>query len=189
MLTSSCRARGAGSRFLAAGLLLLSCMVGCAVPIRIADINRDVPHNTMPALVQSGVDTLSDPLTQKRLQRLLADPEVQAMQKALVAGLVDGTLATLSDRQRAERIGALATQAVTGILHGATRELGAGLSDATGSAVDSALSPERRRALEGLITAVVMTTFRAAVQGLREAEFSKSLASAVTQDLDRKSVV
>ena len=183
MLTSSCRAGGAGSRFLAAGLLLLSCMVGCAVPIRIADINRDVPRNTMPALVQSGVDTLSDPLTQKRLQRLLADPEVQAMQKALVAGLVDGTLATLSDSQRAERIGALATQAVTGIIHGATRELGAGLSDATGSAVDSALSPERRRALEGLITAVVMTTFRAAVQGLREAEFSKSLASAVTQDL------
>lgn len=183
MLTSSCCTGQPRPWFGTITLLLLSCIAGCAVPIRITDINRDVPHNLMPALVQSGVDTLGDPQMQKRLQRLLADPQVQAMQKALVAGLVDGTLATLSDRERAERIGALATQAVTGIIHGATRELGAGLSDAAGSAVDSALSPQRRRALEGLITAVVMTTFRAAVAGLREAELSKSLASAVTQDL------
>lgn len=183
MLTSSRYPSKPGFRFLTIALLFWSCMTGCAVPIRIADINRDLPRNVMPALVQAGVDTMSDPMTQKRVQHLLADPEVRAMQKALVAGLVDGTLATLSDRERAERIGALTTQAVTGIIRGATRELGQGLADATGGAVDSALSPERRRALEGLVSAVVMTTFRAAVQGLREAEVGKVLATAITQDL------
>lgn len=157
--------------------------VGCAVPIRIADIDRDVPKRMMPGLVRSGVDALSEPELQQRVQHLLNDPQVRAMQQAIVAGLVDGTVATLSDRERTERIGALVTQAVTGMLHGATRELGAGLTDATGSALDAALSPERRRAAEQLVSAVVLATFRAAAAGLREAELGKQLHKSLREDL------
>lgn len=160
---------------------------GCAVPIRIADLNKEIPRTTMPIAVRAGIDTMSDPETARRVQRLLADPQMRAVQEALVAGLVDGTLATLSDKERAERIGAMTMKAMTGLLQGASRELSAGLGAATQSALDgaldTALSPVHRRQLETLLTEIVVATIRAVAAGLREAEVGKHLSESITDQV------
>lgn len=174
---------------------LLRCLVigwlgasaACAIPIRIADLNKEIPRTTMPIAVRSGIDTMSDPETTRRVQRLLADPQMRAVQEALVAGLLDGTLATLSDKERAERIGALTTKAMTGILQGAARELSAGIGAVTQSAVDgaldTALSPTRRRDLERLLGEIIAATIRAVAAGLRDAEVGKKISGSITEQV------
>ena len=160
---------------------------GCAIPINVTDLNKDIPKAAMPIVIRSGLDTLSEPETTRRIQRLLADPELRAIQQNLVAGLLDGTLATLSDKERADRIGALTTRALMGVLGGASRELSAGINGVTQGAVsgalDAALTPGRQHELETLLTAVITACIRAAAQGLREAELGKSLTSFLTQEL------
>ena len=165
-------------------LLLVICgTYGCAVPIRMASINRDIPKETMPLLVRAGLDSMSDPETQRRVQSLLADPQMHAISRELVAGLVDGTLATLNETERAERISALTTRAMTGMLRGVTRELSSGVAEVTDSALAAAMTPAHRREIEALLGAVVSTIFRAAAQGLQEAEIGKHLATAMTEQL------
>lgn len=160
---------------------------GCAIPIRVTDLNKDIPKAAMPIAIRAGIDTMSDPETARRMQRLLADPELRAVQQNLVAGLVDGTLATLSDKERAERIGALTTQALMGILGGASRELASGLAGVTqgamNGALDAALNQNRQHELEALMSAVIAATIRAAVNGLREAELGKNLTRFLTGEL------
>lgn len=178
----------ARSGFLLAGLCAwLGGSAGCAIPIRVTDLNKEIPRTTMPVAVRAGIDSMSDPEITRRVQRLLADPQMRAVQEALVAGLVDGTLATLSDKERAERIGALTTKAMTGILEGASRALSSGLGAATESALngalDSALSPAHRRELESLLSELVAATVRAVVSGLRDAEVGNRLASAITEQV------
>jgi hypothetical protein len=163
----------AGRCFLIVVLLLLG---NCAVPIRIADVNRDIPRTAVPAVARASLDTLSDPEIQRRMQRLLADPQTRAVQQALVAGLLDGALASLSDTARAERIGALATQAMTGLV----RELSADLAEGTSSVLTAAMAPAHQRELEKLVGALVAAAFRSAAQGLQDAEMGKQLAGALT---------
>jgi hypothetical protein len=167
----------AGRCFLIVVLLLLG---NCAVPIRIADVNRDIPRTAVPAVARASLDTLSDPEIQRRMQRLLADPQTRAVQQALVAGLLDGALASLSDTARAERIGALATQAMTGLVRGAVRELSADLAEGTSSVLTAAMAPAHQRELEKLVGALVAAAFRSAAQGLQDAEMGKQLAGALT---------
>lgn len=160
---------------------------GCAIPIRVTDLNKDIPKAAMPIAIRAGIDTMSDPETARRMQRLLADPELRAVQQNLVAGLIDGTLATLSDKERAERIGALTTQALMGILGGASRELAAGAAGVTqgamNGALDAALNQNRQHELEVLMSAVIAASIRAAANGLREAELGKNLTGFLTGEL------
>ena len=160
---------------------------GCAIPIRVTDLNKDIPKAAMPVAIRAGIDTMSDPETARRMQRLLADPEMRAIQQNLVAGLVDGTLATLSDKERADRIGALTTRALMGILGGASRELASGIAGVTqgamNGALDAALNQNRQHDLEVLMSAVIAASIRAAANGLREAELGKNLTSFLTEEL------
>jgi hypothetical protein len=160
---------------------------GCAIPIRVADLNKEIPKAAMPVAIRAGIDTMNDPETLRRVSHLLADPQVRAAEQALVNGLLDSTLATLSDNERAERIGALTTKALHGMLQGATRELDTELASATKSAVDgaldSALSPVHRQELENLLRALIATSFRAAVAALQDAEVGKKLARVLSEEL------
>lgn len=160
---------------------------GCAIPINVTDLNKDIPKAAMPIAIRSGLDTMSEPETARRLQRLLADPELRAVQQNLVAGLLDGTLATLSDKERADRIGALTTRALMAVLGGASRELTAGIAGVTqgamNGALDAALNQGRQHELETLLTAVIAASIRALVQGLREAELGKTLTAFLTEEL------
>lgn len=166
---------------------LLSVMASCAVPIKMTELNPEIPRTAMPVAVAAGIDAMEDPQTERRIQHLMATPEMRAIEQELVAGVVDGTLSALSEKERAARIGALTTRAMTGILRGAARELGPGISEMTSGAMngalDAALSTDRRHALEGLVEGIVASGIRSAAAGLHEAEIGKNLARAITEQL------
>ena len=166
---------------------LLSPLGGCAIPIKVAELNKDIPKAAIPIVVDAGIDKMNDPLTQQRIKDLLSNPQMRAIEKDLVGGLVDSSMAALSDKERAERIGALATRAMAGIVQGAMHELGPALTDTTSGALngafDAALSPAHQRAFENLISGIVATTMHAAIKELQNADIGKNLASSITDQL------
>src|SRR5262245_24693928 len=94
--------------------------VGCGglptVPTKVAQRDMNIPKEATGVAIESGVAKMDDPALEKRIQTMLARPEMRAVQHELVAGLVDGTLATMSDKERVDRIHKLADDALAGAL-------------------------------------------------------------------------
>lgn len=166
---------------------LLPALVGCAVPIKMAALDKKIPGQIVPLLVDASLDKMGDPLTQRRIQELMASPQLHAIERDLVGGLVDSSMTALSDKERAERIGALATKAMTGIVQGAMSELGPAMAQATSGAMngalDAAFSPAHQRALENLVGGLVASTLRAVTSELQHTDLGKNMASAITDQL------
>src|SRR5689334_5857347 len=85
---------------------------GCAGPL--TDLTTEIPRRAVPAAVKGGVDAVEDAATRRRIEQVLASPEMRAAERDLVAGVVDGALDTLGDRERQRRIAALAKDAAEG---------------------------------------------------------------------------
>jgi hypothetical protein len=168
-------------------VVLLTAIASCAIPIKVTDLSKKIPRTTVPIAVAAGVDALDDPEIKRRIQRLMATPEMRRIEQELVAGMVDGTLAALSEEERAERFAALMKKAMTDILRGAVRELEPRMAEMTrgtiNGALDAALDPGRQRALDSLVEGLVKSSIRSAAAGLHEAEIGKNLASAITEQL------
>jgi hypothetical protein len=160
---------------------------GCMVPTRVAELDMKIPQNATPVAIQAGIEKMDDPVTQRRIQAMMARPEMRAVQRELVAGLVDGTLATLSEKERVERIEALTDKAMAGVLRQASYQLPAVAENASrhavGGALDEALSPGRQEKLQATMHTLVATGMKSAAQGLREAEIGKTLSREMTDEL------
>lgn len=148
---------------------------GCMIPTRVAEVDPEIMKQSTPVAIQAGIDKMDDPETKRRIAQMMASPEMRAVERELIAGLVDSTLATLSEEERAERIGALTTRAMAGIVRGASRELS--------GAMDEAMGPERRNQLSQAVGTIVAASVRSAVEGLRDAELGKTLSTAMTDEI------
>ena len=165
--------------------LALCLGTGCAAPV--AELSAEIPKAATPAVVEAGLDTLEDPNTRLRMARLLATPEMRAIQRELAAGLLDAALATLGEEERIARIDALTSRAVARMLRGAAREvppLAASVTrGAVDGALDAALDPARSKALQRSVSDVVATTVRSAARGIDDAGIAKSVSSAMTEQI------
>ncbi|MFO0591467.1 MAG: hypothetical protein U0441_28215 [Polyangiaceae bacterium] len=164
-----------------AGLLLC----GCAAPV--SQISAEIPKKAMPAAIESGIDTMSNAATRRRLEQILASQEMRDLQRDIVAGLLDGTLNTLSDKDREERMSALTTRALTGTLRLLSAEvapLGAGLTrGAVNGALDAALNPARSEKIADQLGLVMGESVEAAAGAFKKAAVAKEISSAMTDDL------
>lgn len=165
--------------------LALAFGVGCGAPV--AEISAAVPQAAMPSAADAALDTLEDRTTRLRMQRLLATPEVRAIQRELAAGLIDVALTTLGEEERMARIDALVTRATTRMADVAARELPPLAADVTrgavGGALDAALDQDRAKALGRTMGDVVATTVRSAARGLDDAEIARRVSSAMTDQI------
>ena len=157
----------------------------CAAPV--SQLAAEIPKKATPAAIESGIDTMSDPVTRRRLERILASPEMRDLQRDIVAGLLDGTLTTLTEKEREERISAFTTRALTGTLRLLAAEappLGAGLTrGAVNGALDAALSPARSGKIADQLGLVMGQSVEAAAGAFKKAAVAKEISSAMTDDL------
>jgi hypothetical protein len=163
------------------------CTIGCTIPTRVAELDLQIPKSATPVAIQAGIDKMDDPATQLRIAQMMARPEMRAVQREMVAGLVDGTLQTLGEGERSARIDALVNKAITGMLRGASRELTPMAKDMTrnamNGALDAALDPGRRANLESSVGVIVSTSVRSAAEGLREANIGQTVSAAMTDEI------
>ncbi|AUX37135.1 MULTISPECIES: hypothetical protein [Sorangium] len=166
------RARGARSGGLRGGLLTALCLAlgagGCALPTRITSVDAEVARVQTPAAIDEGLRKLEEAETQRRVARMMASPEIRAAQRQLVAGLIDGTLASLSEEDRAARVDELTAQYARGVVRSAMR---------------GALDEDGRRELQRAAGSLVEASVRQLKESLDEADLGPSVAAAMREQL------
>lgn len=163
-----------------AALVLPLGTTGCLE--RIAHV---LPSISTPAAISSGLKALDDPKNKARLEHILATPEIKVIQRELVADVVDGSLAALSDRERVDRVGEVTARYATSILRGLSKDTAPQLAPATSSAmrgvISATLSNESQRQMQHLVGSLVQASMDPVVKSLSEADLSGSTATAMTR--------
>ncbi|WP_437286900.1 hypothetical protein [Sorangium sp. So ce406] len=165
------RVRGARSGDLlglTAAAVLLFGAVGCALPTRITSVDEEVARVQTPAAIDEGLGKLEEAETQRRVARLMASPEVRAAQRQLIAGLIDGTLASLGEADRAARVNELTAEYMRGVVR---------------SAMNGALGEDSRRDLQRMTGSLVEASVRQLRDSLDEADLGPAMSSALREQL------
>jgi uncharacterized protein YejL (UPF0352 family) len=148
-------------------LISLSGAAGCAIPIRLTEIDPEVPKRALPTSVDASLDALAEVETKRKIERLMQSPEMRDIQRELIAGLVDGTLGALGEEERSKRVGALMSKALVGVMEGASTGIG----------------PAQREALAKSVGAVVSKSIQSAGDVIRDAEIGSHVATAISQEV------
>jgi hypothetical protein len=156
---------------------------GCGLP---AKVTRDIT----PAAVDSGLKAMDDPATKKKMEHLLASPEMQDVEKALVAGVVDNSLSVLSDEDRAKRITALSSRYANVMLQGFTRDVMPQISPAvmemTRGAVKGAMSeafkPENQQEMTAAVSSAMTRDLGPALQKVISENLAPGIAAALQNE-------
>jgi hypothetical protein len=169
-----------------AASLALTCATGCGKTL-VGAVSAEIPKQAIPSTVDAGLNKLDDAETQRKIERIVQSPEIRNVERELIAGLLDGTLSTLSDEERSKRIGELTSKAMAGFMSGTAKHIGPMAANMTRGAIrgalDEALSPARREALTGTMGAIISTSIQSTTEGLREAEIGKSVSSAMSEEI------
>lgn len=127
-----------------------------------------IARRAVPATLDSGVGYLEDPESQRRIQRLLADPQIQQAGRELTAALAGGALDGVSDEARQSKLRAATTQYIDAVSQAAARDLRHEFTPAMAYAVqralDSALSPRTRQEAGAFVDELTRSTAAALVQ-------------------------
>jgi len=126
--------------------------MGCAIPTRIAAMNSEIIPQVTPVVFDSGLRAMADPVNELRVQRMLASPEVKAIQRELVSGLLDGSLAALEEKQRGARIGELSGRYAVTMVRALSREVVPAVKGAAAEALNApstGISPAIAGAMTG----------------------------------------
>jgi truncated hemoglobin YjbI len=153
--------------FWAAALALSAGAAGCAIPIRLTDVDPEVPRRSLPQSIDAGLDTLDQAETKRKIEGLVKSPEMREIERELIAGLLDGTLTAMGDEERSKRVGGLMSKALGGIFEGASAQMG----------------PEMREAIAASVGAVVARSVKEAAKGLRDAEIGEQISTAMTEQV------
>lgn len=164
-------------------LVLLLGASGCGVP---AKVTRDIT----PAAVDSGLKAMDDPATKKRMEHMLASPEMQDVEKALVAGVVDNSISALSDEERANRITALTSRYANVMLAGFSREVMPQISPAVmemtrgavKGAMSEALKPEYQQELTTAVSGAMTKDLGPALQKVISENLAPGIAAALQKE-------
>lgn len=143
-------------RLFAVAVVASLALAGCAGAKQVADLTAEIPRAATPAVIRAGVDTLDDPALRRRVLEIVASPEMRAVERELaagmVAGMVDGTLATLGEKERAARIHELASSAMAGVVQSMSRELPEVTAGVVRGAVSGAVDPAVARRVASALT-------------------------------------
>lgn len=144
-----------------------------------------LPSISTPATISSGLKALDDPKNKARLEHILATPEIKVIQRELVADVLDGSLAALSERERVDRVGDLTARYAASIMRGLSKESAPQLAPATSAAMrgvmSATLSDDNQRQMQHLVGALVQASMDPVVKSLADADLSGSTATAMTK--------
>jgi hypothetical protein len=142
------------SRFIALPVALALALgaVGCGIP---GQMVREVT----PAAIDSGLKAMDNPANKGRMENIVASPEMKSVERELITGIIDGSLATLGDEERISRINALTSRYTAGMMQGFSRQIapqiGPLVADITRSAVRGAMSEAFKPGTSGELTTAV----------------------------------
>jgi len=142
-------------RTIALSLLLASS--ACAIPTKVTGVNPDIARETVPIAIQSGLAAMDDPENKARMAALMSSPEMKQIEQELVSGVVDGSLAALSDESRLARIGELSSKYAGAMVAGIMRDVGPEIGPMVGSVMRNAVAGAMRQALAPENTQAIAT--------------------------------
>ena len=162
---------------------------GCGLP---AKVTRDIT----PAAVDSGLKAMDDPANKKRIEHMLASPEMHDVEKALVAGVVDSSISALSDEDRARRIAALSSRYANVMLQGFSRDVMPQISPAvmemTRGAVkgvmSEALKPENQEGVTSAVSTAMTRDLGPALQKVISDNLAPGIAAALQKEAVRRAL-
>jgi len=163
---------------LAAALLLVLSSAGCALTPR--SMARELGASAPPAAIQSTLHALNDDQNQRLLMQLLTSPETREATRVLAGAIADGTLATLTDSERLERIEAMSTRYMASLTRTVTRTMAEQMRrdiapaiaemmrQTVASSMREAMSEAYQRDLERVASGLTRATVEAASRGMAE---------------------
>jgi hypothetical protein len=181
---------------ISAVLALAAGTSACMIPTRVQKLDLEIPRDATPVAIEAALRAMNDPANQQRIQQMVATPEMKAVERDLVAGMVDGSLAALSDGDRADRIGALTSRYATGMLQGFTREvapqIGPAVSEVMRSAVRSAMTeamkPENQAGISDAVSGAISTSMTRDLGPALQKVISDNLAPGIAAALEKDEV-
>jgi len=179
------------SRLLAfpAALVLVLGAVGCGLPAKMA---RDVT----PAAIDSGLQAMDTPVNKGRMEHMASSPEIKGVERELISGIVDGSLAMLSDEERMARINALTSRYAAGMMQGFSRQIapqiGPVVVDVTRSAVRGVMSeafkPETQTELSTAVSTAMTRDLGPALQKVLSENLGPGIAAALENQEVRRAL-
>jgi hypothetical protein len=164
----------------------------CMIPTRVAKLDLEIPREATPVAIEAGLRAMNDPANQQRIQQMVASPEMKAIERELVSGMVDGSLAALGETDRAERIRSLTSRYATGMLAGFTRDvapqIGPAVSDILRDAVRGAMAEARKPENQLGITSAVADAMTRDVGPALQKVISDNLAPGIAAALQKDEV-
>nr|MBK7067477.1 hypothetical protein [Deltaproteobacteria bacterium] len=165
-------------RLAAALLLMMMAGAGCTLTPR--SMARELGASAPPAAIQSTLHALNDDQNQRLLMQLLTSPETREATRVLAGAIADGTLATLTDSERIERIEAMSTRYMASLTRTVTRTMAEQMRrdiapaiaemmrQTVASSMREALSEGYQRDLERVAGGLTRATVDAASRGMAE---------------------
>lgn len=168
----------------------------CMIPTRVQKLDLEIPRDATPVAIEAALRAMNDPANQQRIQQMVASPEMKAVERDLVSGMVDGSLAALSDGDRADRIGALTSRYATGMLQGFTRDVApqigpavsAVMRSAARSAMAEAMKPENQVGVSNAVAGAISTALTRDVGPALQKVISDNLAPGIAAALEKDEV-
>ncbi|MDC0721085.1 hypothetical protein [Nannocystis bainbridge] len=145
------------------GVLLGLLLCGCA---------ESLTRRMVPAALDEGVGFFEDPESQRRIERLMLDPQVQHAARELSKSMVGGVVDAVTDDARQAELREASTKYIEAVAGAAARSLRSDLGPAAAEAARHAvaqvlaagLSPETRQDMRALAQSLTQAT----VDGLME---------------------
>lgn len=166
------------------------------IPTRVAKLDLEIPREATPVAIEAGLRAMNDPANQQRIQQLVSSPEMKAVERDLVSGVVDGSLAALSETDRAERIRLLTSRYATGLLQGFTRDvapqIGPAVSEILRDAVRGAMAevrkPENQLGITSAVTDAMTRDVGPALQKVISDNLAPGIAAALEKDEVKRAI-
>ena len=164
-------------------LVVLLGASGCGLP---SQMTREVT----PAAIDSGLKAMDDPNNKQRMVHMVGSPEMQEMQKELMAGVVDNSLATLSDEERQKRISALSSRYASMMMQGFSRDVMPQISPAVmemtrgavRGAMTEAFKPENTQGMSTALSGAMTRDLGPAIQKVLSDNLAPGIAAALQNE-------
>jgi hypothetical protein len=164
-------------------LVVLLGASGCGLP---SQMTREVT----PAAIDSGLKAMDDPNNKQRMVHMVGSPEMQDMQKELMAGVVDNSLATLSDEDRQKRISALSARYASMMMQGFSRDVMPQISPAVmemtrgavRGAMTEAFKPENTQGMSTALSSAMTHDLGPAIQKVLSENLAPGIAAALQNE-------
>ncbi|WP_434419102.1 hypothetical protein [Nannocystis pusilla] len=169
------------------GFLLGLALCGCLSA-------ESLTRRTVPAALDESVGFFEDPESQRRIERLMLDPQVQNAARELSKTLVDGVVESMTDDARQAELRRASTRYIEAVSAAAARSLRSDLGPAAAEAarhavarvLDVGLSPETRQDMRALAQSLTQATvdglMQAAGRGLRH-DLGPALRAVIEDEL------